>query len=30
MDAGAQAAVPIEPGTQDVSVSVEVVHAVAS
>ena len=30
MDAAAQAAVPIEPGTQDVSVSVEVVHAVAS
>ena len=29
MDAAAQA-VPIEPGTQDVSVSVEVVHAVAS
>jgi uncharacterized protein len=30
MDAAAQAAVPIEPGTQDVSVSVEVVHAVAT
>jgi uncharacterized protein YggE len=25
-----QAAVPIEPGTQDVAVTVEVVHAVAS
>jgi len=28
--AGAQASIPIEPGTQDVSVTVEVVHAVAS
>jgi uncharacterized protein YggE len=29
-DAAMQAAVPIEPGTQDVSVTVEVVHAVGS
>ena len=28
--AAAQASVPIEPGTQDVSVTVEVVHAVSS
>ena len=28
--AGAQASIPIEPGTQDVSVTVEVVHAVAN
>ena len=28
--AAAQAAVPIQPGTQDVSVTVEVVHAVAA
>jgi uncharacterized protein YggE len=29
-DAAMQAAVPIEPGTQDVTVTVEVVHGVAS